>query len=468
MEAGNGSIHGNGAHERVWRQMSVWTRLPLASGGRLGTFVSAGPAGNGNPRVGLSYVALERLARSLACVAPDLLLNSLTMMDRRRFLQLSAAAVAVGPYSPSSSGPPAGRAPLRVLILGGTGFLGPSIVEHFRASGHTMTLFNRGRTNPGMFPDLERLLGDREREDGRGYEALGTRTWDVVVDTWQRAPQCVLDAATLLSGRVSQYQYVSSISVYRDISRPGVDESAPVRDDAPFPSERTTDLPYAVRKSLSEAALAETLPGRHAIFRSHGMRGFRTAAVGDEPYWPVRIARGGEVLAPGDGSTAIQFTDIVGLCRFMRHCAQEGLGGTYNVATPRGHTLAAYLNEIVAVTESGAAVVWVPREFLAEHDITPYRDLPMWRPEPAGFYGFDVTKAIRAGLETRALAEPIRDMLAGYRHRHPADRFQFGVQPHQGTISMETEVAVLAAWRNARDRAGEPSGYRDPRTPRPA
>lgn len=366
-------------------------------------------------------------------------------MNRRDFL-IGTGAGLCWPIIPSLSAP---AVSLDVLVLGGTDFLGPSIVGEFLERGHAVTLFNRGVTNPDLFPSLEKIRGDRELEDGSGISRLKGRQWDVVIDTWQKAPRCVRDTAELLRGQVGQYQYVSSISVYKDWAKKGITEDAALRDVPPLPKERTTDLRYSLRKTLAELALRETLPAEHVVFRSHGMRGVRIPVPGDEPYWPVRIARGGDVLAPGTGQTAIQFTDIVSLCRFMADVGERGATGTFNVLSARGaYTLRDYLEHCCQVTGSDAALTWVPRDFLENRNIEPYRDLPMWRPEPAGFYNFSADKALRAGLRNRPVEATIEDMLAGYRQRYPDDGFRFGIEPHRGTISMRVEAEVIAAWRD--------------------
>ena len=149
-------------------------------------------------------------------------------------------------------------------------------------------------------------------------------------------------------------------------------------------------------------------------------------------------------------STAVQFTDMVSLCRFMTHVAGQQSFGAYNVAYPRdAYTLKDYLRTCLDVTRSKARLTWIPRAFLEGRDIRPYRDLPMWRPEPAGFYAFNADKALRAGLQNRPLLAPVEEMFRGYLQRHPGDDFQFGTDPHHGTISMQVEAEVLAAWHQA-------------------
>ena len=368
------------------------------------------------------------------------------MFSRREFLTRAGCGIAAFGLTPvrSWAGP---TKKLDVLVLGGTDFFGPTLVAELVTRGHEVTLFNRGITNPQLFPDLEKIRGDRELADGSGIAPLKGRQWDVVIDTWQRAPRCVRDTAQLLRGNVGQYQYVSSISVYDDWSQAGISEEAKLNDVPAMPEEFEVELRYSLRKTLAELSLMETLPDAHAVFRSHGMRGVRIPDPTDEPYWPVRIARGGDVLAPDTGETPIQFTDIVSLCRFMGHSAENGISEVFNVLSPRGaYSLKGYLEEIRTVTGSEARFTWVPRDFLETQDVKPYRDLPMWRPEPVGFYNFVTEKALAAGFDPRPLAASIEDMLKGYRQRHPDDDFEFGLEPHHGTISMAREREILAAW----------------------
>ena len=334
---------------------------------------------------------------------------------------------------------------LRVLMLGGTGFLGPTIVNAFLDRGHEVTLFNRGLTNPHLFKYLERLKGDRENPDGAGIGALRGRNWDVVVDTWQKGPKCIEDTARLLSGHAQQYFYTSSIAVYNSYGAIGTTETARLNDIKGQPISRMPDLRYGLRKTISEKLITDHFDGAATIFRSHGMRGSRIAAPNDEPYWPVRIWRGGDVLTPGDGQSSGQFTDTISLTRFMTHCAEQSISGAFNVMSPSFH-LKAYLSAIKRVTHSNANFVWTPRARLSEFGVEPYRDLPMWRPEPKGFYHFNADKAGAAGFRHRSLEACAASMLDGYFERRPNDDFTFG-GPDFGTLSASREAEILGALR---------------------
>ncbi|MEO1243124.1 MAG: NAD-dependent epimerase/dehydratase family protein [Pseudomonadota bacterium] len=334
---------------------------------------------------------------------------------------------------------------LRVLMLGGTGFLGPTIVETLLDRGHDVTLFNRGVTNPHLFTYLEKLRGDREEENGGpDLGALRGRDWDVVIDTWQKGPKCVEDTARLLSGHARIYYYISSISVYHNTAfrQLGTTETAQLSDIEGHPINRKPDeQSYFLRKTLAEKVLAENFEGEVGILRSHGIRGARINTPESEHYWPVKIWRGGDVLAPEDGQTWGQFTDTVSLCRFLAHCAENDLAGPYNVLSSP-FRLKEFFDAIQNVSHRKANLIWTPREKLAEFDIEPYRDLPMWRPEPVGFYRFSSDKAVQVGFRHRSLEACAASMLHGYIERHPEDDFVFG---RRGQITDEKEAEVLTA-----------------------
>jgi 2'-hydroxyisoflavone reductase len=333
---------------------------------------------------------------------------------------------------------------LRVLMLGGTGFIGPTIVKEFLGNGHDVTLFNRGITNPNRFLYLERLKGDREEAGGLGLAALKGRDWDIVIDTWQKGPKCVEDTAKLLSGHAGAYYYISSISVYHStvFRTANSKEDARLSDLEGIPINRSPDAQtYYHRKTLAEKLLTENFDGAVGLLRSHGMRGAQVNDPHDEHYWPVKIWRGGDILAPADGETLAQFTDIPSYCRFLMHCAEKQLSGAYNVMSPT-FKLGEFFEAIQNVSDRPVNLVWTPEEKLAEFDIKPYRDLPLWRPDRAGFYTFNTDKAIQAGFQHRSLAACAASMLHGYFDRHPKDDFKFS---GRGRITDEKERIVLKA-----------------------
>src|SRR5690348_17258459 len=237
-----------------------------------------------------------------------------TMTNRRDFLRDAAAIAAIAPFAvlPVFAAPPQ---KLRILIMGGTGFLGPHVVETATRRGHTLTLFNRGKTHPGLFPDIEQLHGDRKSD----MKALEGRSWDAVVDTSAYIPADVTRSATLLGPNVGQYLLISTVSVYAKLDKPGMDESAPLATtDAPD-ADKVTNENYGALKALCEKAAEKSAPGKVTVIRPGLIVG-----PGDSTdrftYWPVRVARGGEVLAPGSPKDFTQFIDARDLAEFIVLC----------------------------------------------------------------------------------------------------------------------------------------------------
>ena len=266
----------------------------------------------------------------------------------------------------------------------------------------------------------------------------------MVIDTWQKGPKCVEDTARLLSGHAGAYYYVSSISVYHSSAFNQIDtkETARLSDLEGHPVNREPEaLTYYLRKTLAEKALAKSFDGRVGILRAHGIRGARIRTPQSEHYWPVKIWRGGDVLAPGDGESWAQYTDTLSYCRFLTHCAENNLAGAYNVMS-EPFKLKRLFEAIQNVSHRKANLVWTSREQLETFDIKPYRDLPLWRLEPAGFYRFSTEKARKTGFRHRSLEASAASMLHGYCERHPDDNYAFG---RRGQISDEKEQEVLAA-----------------------
>lgn len=346
---------------------------------------------------------------------------------------------------------PRAAAPLRFLILGGTGFIGPAQVEYALARGHTVTLFNRGRTNPGLFPDVEKLIGDRNARDG--YAALaGDRRWDVVIDNPTTLPRWVSGAADALAGRTGHYLFVSTISVFRDYSAPGIDEDGPLHAPGNPLAEamgQAPDTQYGPLKVRSELIAKERFGANVTIVRPGLIVG--PGDLSDRfSYWPVRIEKGGEVLAPGTPDDPTQYVDARDLGEWMIRLAEERVFGMFNATGPsEPTTMAELLHGIKAITTSGARFTWVPAEFLEAQQVRGWSDMPVWLPPSGattGFMRIDCRKAWGAGLTFRPLAETARDTLAWY-HTRPQEqqaRLRAGIAP-------DREREVLAAWHTSRD-----------------
>jgi 2'-hydroxyisoflavone reductase len=384
--------------------------------------------------------------------------------SRRAFLQSMSAgaclvgvmATAEGDTSPANLPwdrdglrpvtPDKAKRGLRILILGGTGLLGPHIVNYATARGHTITLFNRGRTNPHLFPDVEKLRGDRHDD----IEALRGHEWDVVIDTTAYVPRHVTATATLLADHVDHYILTSSLSVYADHSVIGATEDSPVTvlDDAVLEevrSIRESLAHYSGMKAHCEKAAEAVMPGRVTNIRPGLISGPRDPS-GRFTYWPARMDRGGEVLAPSDGSDPIQLIDVRDLAEWVVHVAEERIIGVFNAVGPATHAMNMHelLYGVRAVTDSDAKLTWVDTDFVLEHGLAGWTDLPVWIPPRDGYEGFHtvrVDRAVAAGLTTRPLATTAADTLAWFKSLSPE-----GQQRAGGVLTEEREAAVLKAW----------------------
>jgi nucleoside-diphosphate-sugar epimerase len=294
---------------------------------------------------------------------------------------------------------------VQLLVLGGTRFLGRALVEHALARGHEVTLFNRGQTNPELFPGAEQLRGDRTSD----LSALAGRDWDGVLDVATFLPRVVRLSVDALRGHVRRYVYVSSVSVYADQSTPPV-EGAPVLELEDPNDERVES--YGALKATCEqivqAAFAEaaTIVRPGLIVGPHDPTDRFT-------YWPVRIAAGGEVLAPGSPDDPVQFVDVRDLAAWTLDLTERGVGGVLN-ATGESMPFQRLLEECRAVSGSDARFTWVPSDRLLEAGVEEWMGVPLWIAS-AGWGAANrvvVGRALEAGLSFRPLAETIRDTLA--------------------------------------------------------
>ena len=336
---------------------------------------------------------------------------------------------------------------MKLLVLGGTRFLGRAIVDAALERGHEVTLFNRGQTNPELYPELERLRGDRDGD----LSALAGRSWDAVVDPSGYVPRVVRASAELLAPSVDHYSFVSSISVYRSFSRPDFDESAPLIE-LEDPSVEDVQEHYGGLKALCERTVEALFPGRAANVRAGLVVGPHDP-TDRFTYWPVRIARGGEVLAPGPPDRRVQFVDVRDLGEWLVRVAEERTTGTFNATGPvPAATFGDLLDECRRVSGTETTVTWVDEDFLLEREVGQWLELPLWLaqndPDWAHMQEADVSRAVAAGLLFRPLAETIRDTLAWHETRT-------GARP-EGTIALpspsvglspEKEAELLADWR---------------------
>lgn len=374
-------------------------------------------------------------------------------IDRRDFLAAGAAAMSLLAL-PGGGALAAARAkPLKLLVLGGTGFLGPHFVEAARKRGHTLTLFNRGKTNPDKFSgedyrDIEQLHGDRKTD----LTALaGERQWDAVLDTSAYIPADVTRSAKLLAPKIKQYVLVSTISVYAKNDVPS-DENSPLAVLADPTVDKVSNETYGGLKALCEKAAEAELPGRATVVRPGLIVG-----PGDNSdrftYWPARADRGGEILGPGSAQDPTQFIDVRDLAAFLLTTIERGQFGIYNAdGAPGALTMGALLRESQRASGKKSSVTWVPADFLEAQKVSAWGDMPAWIPargEYAGFGRTSVSKARAAGLTYRPLRETVRDTLAWWR-KLPEER---RAKPKAG-LSAQREGEVLAAWHAQEKRGG--------------
>ncbi|WP_307715847.1 NAD-dependent epimerase/dehydratase family protein [Streptomyces sp. V4I23] len=330
---------------------------------------------------------------------------------------------------------------MRLLVLGGTEFVGRAVVEGALARGWQVTVFHRGR-HPA--PDgVSDLIGDRLAPGG--LAALHDGEWDAVVDTWSAAPSAVRDAARLLAGRVGRFVYVSSCSVYAWPPAAGYDESALLVDGSPDAG----DVPYAQAKRGGELAVLDAFGASRSLLVRSGLILGPWENVGRLPWWLERIARGGDVVAPGPRDTPLQYIDVRDLAEWTLDAAAAGLEGPYNLVSEPGHTtMGELLEECVAVTGSSARLRWTPADVVLSAGAEPWSQLPVWvpaaeRPDMHGaLHGAGVSRALAAGLRCRPVRETVRDTwswllsLGGPAPLRP-DRPRVGLPP-------ELEAALLA------------------------
>lgn len=339
--------------------------------------------------------------------------------ERRDFLRLSLATGALlsvprlALARQAADGKPSKK--LRILVFGGTGFIGPKIVEHAVSRGHEVTLFNRGRTNTELFPDLEKIVGDRDPDKGEGLKGLEGKTWDVAIDDSGYYPRHVKASAEMLAkAGVGHYLYVSSISAYASFEKAGMDESADVAklDDPTVETMGDGYRNYGGLKALCEAAVREAFGERCAVIRPGYIVG-----PGDPTdrftYWPVRISRGGDALVPGTAADPVQVIDARDLGEWMVRVAEARTAGTFNACGPaRELPWGEVIEASRKASEHPATVHWVAAEELGDA-MAP--QMPIWASpdgESSGIHRVSNRAAIAAGLTFRPIATIVADTLA--------------------------------------------------------
>lgn len=362
------------------------------------------------------------------------------MPNRRDFITTTLTAIGAAALQPAVSW--AAQAPRKILILGGTGFVGPHQVRRALERGHQVTIFNRGRSAPGMFgKDVEELAGDR----ASNLEALKGRKWDAVIDesaSGSDAPEWVRQSATLLRDSTDQYLFISTRAVYLDWSRVPMTADAPVLTRENAPVAAGLPLPYGHAKAYAEIEAQRILPGRVTVVRPAIIMG-----PGDDTdrftYWPVRVARGGDMIAPGNGSDHVQLIDVRDLVEFNIRLVEDRTFGVFNVLGPQtGQPFRELLAGVQRGVGGSATFVWVDPDFLrtSGFGVPGLSIFQTMEGRTAGYSRFDITPELKAGLSLRPAEVTARDTLNWFRTL-PGDR--------QANMfrGLEREAQILAAWK---------------------
>src|ERR1700734_362573 len=362
------------------------------------------------------------------------------MTTRRQLLQLGAclAANSVLPEAIAAD-----SQPKTLLILGGTGFIGPHLTQEALRLGRRVTHFNRGKHSPEGVADVETLIGDRNGQ----IDALRGRKWDVVIDDTGQIPKYVKMSAELLAPNVSYCLDISSISAYASFAKPN-DENSPTGKLANPDTDKTTDETYGPMKALCEQYSAEAFKGRISIVRPGYIVG-PLDSTDRFTYWPVRASKGGEMLAPGTPHDPVQIIDVRDLSVWMMKLVEARTTGYFNaVSPPCAYTMGDLVTaSLKASPKAGTKVTWIPEDFLAAHWKPEELDLPPWSPMKGDSAGASLTSmkpAAKTGLRSRPLPETVRDTLAWYQTL-PADR---QAHPKAG-IAAQKETDTLLAWHQA-------------------
>ena len=369
---------------------------------------------------------------------------------RRRLLKaglVGGTALAAGCVQPSDAvdecreEPKAKPESMKILVLGGTGFIGPHMVREMLRRGHEVTLFNRGKRNASLFPDVETLIGDRNSQ----LDALKGRQWDGVVDNSGYVPRMVRESASLLSSSVPHYLFISSISAYSrfDVE---LDENSPLGTMPDETVEEVTNETYGPMKALCEKAVSDVYGVEHTTV----LRPTYICGPGDHTdrfsYWPLRASRGGEMLWPGTPADALQIIDVRDLALFVVDCIEQRINGIYNTVTPKGdYTMGRLLADSQAVSASEVTPIWMDLDFIEKHKLLETNGLPTWAPstgEEAKWAYASGERAVEAGMVNRPIRETVRDLLDWWKTL-PEER----TSKMRAGLTAERESELIAGWK---------------------
>ncbi len=334
---------------------------------------------------------------------------------------------------------------MRVLVLGGTLFVGRAIVERARVLGHDVTIFNRGRTNAGLFPEVEHIVGDRNTD----LSSLAGRTFDAVVDTSAYFPRQVVAVADTIGDGIGHYTFVSSASVYADHDIPDADEDAPLAEVAD-PEVEELGPDYGGFKALCERELDARLPGRVHHVRS-GLIAGPYDPTNRFTYWVERLSRGGRVLAPEPPDQPVQFIDVRDLADWMLVAAQAGITGSFNAVGPQ-QTLRRVLEAVVTAVDSSGHLDWIREDFLMDQGVEPWTDLPLWLPPlsvptHSAFMQRSNRRAVDLGLTISSIEDTVVATREWLRAEPPGSVDKdYGVSLPDAGITAARERELLELW----------------------
>ena len=333
---------------------------------------------------------------------------------------------------------------MKLLVIGGTRFLGRHVVAAALARGDQVTIFHRGKTEPGLFPECERVLGEREHD----LALLDGRTWDAVVDTCGFVPRVVGDGLRRLAPRIGQYVFVSSISVYADPVPVGADETAPLAKLEDPATEEVTGATYGALKAACERAAEAALPGRVTSVRAGLLVGPHDY-TDRFPYWVRRFAEGGDVLVPDAASQPLQLIDVRDAAGWLLTAIDRRAVGAFNLTGPAAPlTFGGCLDIIQRALDSTARRIPVATDFLTERKVTPWSEMPFWAPGGDTFLSTKVDRALAAGLRLRPLESTVRDTWSWIRETGgpPPGPSTVLASPLPSSLKREKERSLLTEW----------------------
>lgn len=361
-------------------------------------------------------------------------------MKRRKFIKTSIAAGALVSTSMLFSCQKSSKK-MTVLVLGGTNFVGPAIVKEAMQNGHEVTLFNRGISNPNLFPDLRLIKGDRTRGP-EAYEPLLAEKWDVIIDVWPERAVLVEEAVNRLKNQTEHYIFISSIAVYNNFQEVGLNEAS----DVVNLDLSRAQWSYSEEKLAAEKVVQSNFPDQHTIIRCGAIKGWRDPAL-DLLYWCIKLNRDESIIAPGSGNDPIQFVDVNDVGRFAIWASENNLQGIYNCVGPVEAPLLwkDFLAAAKSHFNSKTALIWASEDFLAKHKVASFSDLPLWAPlsEDRGFMQISHKKLDQTGFEFTPLSATLADCMKWHRLQHKDKELKFGTKDIDLGLARPRELDLI-------------------------